>query len=69
MKLQTNIYQTIKNILQTARNNAYKQVNFIIVEEEQKGENRAEYGSFLIKECSLSLYTLRRIKKGKKCIN
>ncbi len=61
-----NIYQTIKTILQTARDNAYKQVNFImveaywnigkqIVEEEQKGEDRAKYGSYLIKELSKQL--------------
>ena len=66
MKLQTNIYQTIKTILQTARDNAYKQVNFIMVEaywnigkqivqEEQKGEDRAKYGSYLIKELSKQL--------------
>ena len=66
MNLKNNIYQSIKTILQTARNNAYKQVNFImveaywnigkqIVEEEQKGEERAEYGSFLIKELSKQL--------------
>ena len=62
----TNIYQTIKTILQIARDNAYKQVNFImveaywnigkqIVEEEQKGEDRAKYGSYLIKELSKQL--------------
>ncbi len=62
----TNIYQTIKTILQTAKDNAYKQVNFImveaywnigkqIVEEEQKGEDRAKYGSYLIKELSKQL--------------
>jgi predicted nuclease of restriction endonuclease-like (RecB) superfamily len=66
MNLQTNLYQTIKNILQTARDNAYQQVNFImveaywnigkqIVEEEQKGEDRAKYGSYLIKELSRQL--------------
>ena len=67
MNLQpTNIYQIIKTILQTARDNAYKQVNFImveaywnigkqIVEEEQKGEDRAKYGSYLIKELSKQL--------------
>lgn len=60
------IYQTIKTILQTARDKAYKQVNFImveaywnigkqIVEEEQKGEDRAKYGSYLIKELSKRL--------------
>ncbi|CAA6816986.1 MAG: FIG074102: hypothetical protein [uncultured Sulfurovum sp.] len=66
MKLQNNIYQTIKTILQTARDNTYKQVNFImveaywnigkqIIEEEQKGEDRAKYGSYLIKELSSQL--------------
>ncbi len=62
----TTIYQTIKTILQTARDNTYRQVNFImveaywnigkqIVEEEQKGEDRAKYGSYLIKELSTQL--------------
>lgn len=62
----TNIFQSIKSILQTARDNAYSQVNFImveaywnigkqIVEEEQKGEDRAKYGSYLIKELSKQL--------------
>lgn len=61
-----NLYQSIKNILQTARDNAYRQVNFImveaywnigkqIVEEEQNGKDRAEYGSYLIKELSSRL--------------
>ncbi len=59
-------YHNIKTILQEARNTAYKQVNFImveaywhigqqIVEEEQKGEDRAKYGSYLIKELSQRL--------------
>ncbi|MCH9739967.1 MAG: PDDEXK nuclease domain-containing protein [Epsilonproteobacteria bacterium] len=67
MKLQNNnFYDSVKTILQTARDNAYKQVNFImveaywnigkqIVEEEQKGEDRAKYGSYLIKELSKQL--------------
>ena len=61
-----NLYQSVKNILQTARDNAYRQVNFImveaywnigkqIVEEEQNGKDRAEYGSYLIKELSSRL--------------
>ena len=61
-------YRSIKDILQTARNTAYKQVNFIMVEaywnigkqivqEEQKGEDRAKYGTYLIKELSLKLTT------------
>ena len=51
-------YHNIKTILQEARDSAYKQVNFImveaywhigqqIVEEEQKGEDRAKYGGFI----------------------
>ncbi len=61
-----NLYQSVKNILQSARDNAYRQVNFImveaywnigkqIVEEEQNGKDRAEYGSYLIKELSSRL--------------
>ena len=60
------LYLNIKNILQSARDNAYRQVNFImveaywsigqqIVEEEQNGKDRAEYGSYLIKELSSKL--------------
>jgi len=68
MKIQNtkNIYQNIKTILQSARNQAYKEVNFImveaywsigqqIVEEEQSGNDRAKYGSYLIKELSIQL--------------
>jgi len=61
-----NFFEDIKSILQNARNNAYKSVNFImveaywnvgkkIVEVEQDGENRAEYGTSLIKELSSKL--------------
>ena len=60
------LYINIKNILQSARNSVYKQVNFImveaywnigkqIVEEEQGGEERADYGSYLIKDLSSKL--------------
>lgn len=60
------LYSSIKNILQNARDNAYRQVNFImveaywnigkqIIEEEQNGKDRAEYGSYLIKELSSRL--------------
>lgn len=60
------LYLNIKNILQGARDHAYRQVNFImveaywnigqqIVEEEQNGKDRAEYGSYLIKELSSKL--------------
>ncbi len=63
---KNHFYNNIKIILQEARNSAYKQVNFImveaywhigqqIVEEEQKGEDRAKYGSYLIKELSQRL--------------
>ncbi len=59
-------YQNIKVIVEKARNTAYRAVNFamvqaywevgrIIVEEEQKGEERAEYGKGLIKELSIRL--------------
>lgn len=50
-----NLYGTIRQVLETARQSAYKAVNFamvqaywqigrLIVEDEQNGENRAEYG-------------------------
>ena len=56
----------IRDILLQARQKAYATVNFImvetywrigqrIVEEEQQGKDRAEYGSFLIRELSKSL--------------
>jgi len=59
-------YQNIKAIVEKARSTAYRAVNFamvqaywevgrIIVEEEQKGEERAEYGKGLIKELSIRL--------------
>lgn len=65
-KSKDDFYDQVKTILQSARNKAYTQVNFImveaywhigqqIVEEEQRGEDRATYGSYLIKELSLKL--------------
>ena len=66
-KVTTNdFYNDIKNILQSAKDNAYKQVNFImveaywcvgkkIVEQEQSGEDRAKYGKAIIKELSKKL--------------
>lgn len=59
-------YQNIRAILEKARSTAYRAVNFamvpayweigrIIVEEEQKGEERAEYGKARIKELSVRL--------------
>ncbi len=59
-------YQNIRDILEEARRSAYRSVNFemvqaywqisrIIVEEEQKGKERAEYGKALITELSRKL--------------
>ncbi len=63
---KNNFYYVIKNILQSARDNTYQKVNFIMVEaywnigkqivtEEQNGEDRAKYGTYLIKELSTKL--------------
>lgn len=60
------LYLKIKNILQSARDNVYRHINFVmveaywnigeqIVEDEQRGKDRAEYGSYLIKELSSRL--------------
>ena len=60
------IYNDIKTVLEKARANAYRAVNFamvtayweigrIIVEEEQKGKKRAEYGENLISGLSVQL--------------
>ncbi len=65
-KSKGDFYDQVKTILQLARDRAYTQVNFImveaywhigqqIVEEEQRGEDRAKYGSYLIKELSQRL--------------
>jgi len=59
-------YESIAGVLRTARSNAYRAVNFVmveaywnigrmIVEEEQQGKERAEYGAALIKNLSLRL--------------
>ncbi len=59
-------YNDIKDILQIAKNSAYKQINFIMVEayysigkkivnEEQSGKDRAKYGKAIIKELSKKL--------------
>ena len=66
MLVKNNFYDDVKDILQTARDSAYRQVNFTmveaywnigkqIVEEEQNGKDRAEYGKYLIKELSSKL--------------
>lgn len=60
------VYSGIKKILEEARSNAYRAVNFamvqaywnigrMIVEEEQKGRQRADYGKALVKELSKRL--------------
>ncbi|MFH0875077.1 MAG: PDDEXK nuclease domain-containing protein [archaeon] len=66
-KLSNNkMYASIKNIIEEARHNVYRQINDImvkayweigrnIVEEEQKGQERAEYGKSLLKELSSHL--------------
>jgi len=63
---QHDFYQTVADILIAARTNAYRAVNFAmveaywhvgqtIVEEEQRGEARAEYGAALLKNLSIRL--------------
>lgn len=62
----SNTYENIKGIIEKARSTAYRAVNFImvaaywnigkiIVEEEQKGKARADYGAYLVKELSARL--------------
>ena len=58
-------YEGIKEILDSARNKVYQTANFAMVEaywqigksiiEEQGGEDRAEYGTGLIKELSAQM--------------
>jgi predicted nuclease of restriction endonuclease-like (RecB) superfamily len=61
-----NFYSEIKDILTAARKKAYSAVNFTmveaywligkrIIEEEQNGADRAEYGEYLIKNLSIEL--------------
>jgi predicted nuclease of restriction endonuclease-like (RecB) superfamily len=60
------LYSNIQKIIEEARNSAYRAANFamvqaywhigkLIVEEEQKGKQRAEYGTALLKELSIRL--------------
>ncbi len=60
------IYTSIRNILENSRERVIQNVNFemvkaywkigeIIVEEEQQGKARAEYGKYLLKELSVKL--------------
>jgi predicted nuclease of restriction endonuclease-like (RecB) superfamily len=62
------LYQNIRDIIHEARQNAYRAVNFamvqaywnigrLIVEEEQKGRERAEYGTHLIQNLARKLTT------------
>jgi len=62
----TKLYKAISNILNTARANAYKAVNFamvtsywsigqLIVEDEQNGNERAEYGKAVLEGLSKKL--------------
>lgn len=62
------LYKEVKQVIEKSRNAAYRAANFamvqaywsigkLIVEEEQKGEARAEYGKGLITELSMKLST------------
>lgn len=66
MRIEQNFIADIKNIVQGARKQTYAAINFYMVEayykigerivmEEQKGEYKAEYGTFLIRELSKRL--------------
>jgi predicted nuclease of restriction endonuclease-like (RecB) superfamily len=61
--IKADFYKSVKKVLEAARSNVYRAVNFamveaywnigrLIVEEEQRGKKRAEYGKYLIKELS-----------------
>jgi Uncharacterized conserved protein len=65
-EIDNTFYNDIRAILQQARNNAYSAINSAmveaywcigkkIVEEEQKGKERADYGANLIKNLSIAL--------------
>lgn len=64
--IRSEFYRNISEILQTARQNSYRAVNFVmveaywnigrlIIEEEQQGKQRADYGTHLIKNLSVKL--------------
>ena len=71
-ELERSIYDSIKKVLINAREKAYKAVNFAMVEaywnvgklivEAQDGNDRAEYGDYLIKNLSKEL--TREFGKG-----
>jgi len=67
------LYLKIKEILDLARHSVYRSINFtmvtaywnvgkLIVEEEQKGKNKAEYGTYLMRDLSKKL--TRNFGKG-----
>jgi predicted nuclease of restriction endonuclease-like (RecB) superfamily len=71
--IKNNFYQDIKDLLQSARNKVYQTINITmtqtyyeigkrIVEEEQSGETRAEYGKALLKNLSNEL--IKEFGKG-----
>lgn len=66
LELVENLYVRVKSILENGRAKAFKVVNTVmiesywnigreIVEEEQRGENRAEYGKFVVESISKKL--------------
>ncbi|QAA31313.1 PDDEXK nuclease domain-containing protein [Clostridium manihotivorum] len=65
IELNNGFYENIKATLDEARKKAYASINFYMVEaywnigrlivEEQKGEDRAEYGEFILKRLSKKL--------------
>lgn len=68
MQLQTNLINDIRSLIDHARKSVVKSVNWAMViayweigkriaEEEQQGEERAKYGSFLIKNLAIELTT------------
>lgn len=68
MLIEKTFIKEIKGILKNAKQSVYKAINNAMVEaywnigrrifeEEQQGKERAEYGTFLIKELSLQLIT------------
>lgn len=72
-KIEDNFLENIADILDKARKNAKTAVNIsmvyayfeigkMIVEEEQNGDNRAEYGKYILKE--LSIYLMGKFGKG-----
>jgi predicted nuclease of restriction endonuclease-like (RecB) superfamily len=64
--VRAEFYQAVADVLHNAHSNSYRAVNFImveaywnvgrmIVEEEQQGKERAEYGKYLIRNLSIRL--------------